>query len=304
MTAVVINIVAAAVVPWLIIGLIAKTKAKWAGRKGAPLLQPLYDAVKLVRKGMVVSRSTTPIFAAAPAISLVAVCFAALTVPGPAGNSIVSFSGDLVLFAYLLALARFLGIIAALDTGSSFEGMGASREAFFSTLAEPGLFLILSSLLLASGTDSLSGIGSHLAPRFDESGLLPFVAALGLYLMILVEGHRLPVDDPATHLELTMIHEVMVLDNSGRDLSMITYASGLKMYLFGALAANLLVPRTVTPAAHAGIFLGIFAVITISVGLIESWVARLRMTHVPQFIFVLNIAGILLFFLALLGVKS
>lgn len=296
-----VDAAAALLLPWLMLGAIAKVKAKWAGRKGAPVLQPLYDALKELRKSQVMGRTATMLFALAPVVSLVAVVFAALLVPGPTGRAIVSFPGDFVLFAYLLALARFLSVVAALDTGSSFEGMGASREAFFSALVEPGLFLVLASTLLASGTTTLSRIALGIHSGTAVADVMLLLAALGLFLMVLVEGHRLPVDDPATHLELTMVHEVMVLDNSGPDLAMIGYASALRIYLFSSIAAALAVPPDVPPLVHAGGVVLVLFVFSIAVGLLESWSARIRLTHVPQLLFVVNICGMLLFFLALLG---
>ncbi|HUZ17170.1 MAG TPA: NADH-quinone oxidoreductase subunit H [Spirochaetia bacterium] len=301
MSGIVFDFLGALILPWLLVGVIAKIKAKWAGRKGAPVLQPIYDAAKQIRKGRVVSTTSTALFGIAPIVSLSAVLFAALLVPGPTGFAVVSFAADIILFAYLLALSRFAAIVAALDTGSSFEGMGASREAFFSTLAEPGLFLVLASLLFVTHSDSLSHISIAGRGSFPFSYAIMILGVLGLFLMILVEGHRLPVDDPSTHLELTMVHEVMVLDNSGPDLALITYTSGLKIYLFSAIVAELLIPVGTPLAAHAALFLLVVALIAAAIGLLESWSARMRLSHVPQFIFLVNVSGMLLFFVSLLG---
>ena len=210
------------------------------------------------------------------------------------------FSGDLVAFAALLALGRFLLVLAALDTGSSFEGMGASREAAFSAFAEPALFLCFAGLALARGDLSLSGM---LAGPLGAAGPAPLLMiAASLFLVLLAETSRVPVDDPATHLELTMIHEVLVLDSSGPDLALIQYGSALKLALFGALIVGVLVPRAPLPgpAALGLLVLGLVGV-AVLVGVVESLMARLRLSRVPQFLVAASVLAALGLVLVLLA---
>jgi formate hydrogenlyase subunit 4 len=279
-------------------GIANRVKAVMAGRRGPSLLQPFFDLVKLLRKGEVVSRATTFIFRIAPSLGLAAVMAAALFVPLSSGRPLFSFDGDFVLFAYLLGLGKFLSLAAALDTGSSFEGMGASREASFSVLVEPAFFLLSGTLALISGRASFAALFS-LAGRSGDLALFALpLAGLTLFLMILVEGGRVPIDDPATHLELTMIHEVMVLDNSGPDLAFIQLARGLKTALYASLLANLFLPFFPGPILPVLAWFAIVALVAAAVGLVESVLARTRLTHIPQFLFVMTSLALILLFAA------
>jgi formate hydrogenlyase subunit 4 len=268
----------------LLLGVIARTKALVAGRSGPPLLQPYFDLAKLLRKGAVYSRTTTWIFRAGPMVGVVAVAIAVALVPLGRAAAPLAFHGDLILFLYLLALLRFFAVIAALDTGSSFEGMGASREVTISALAEPVLLLGLATLVRQTGGLSLSEIyaGIDAAAWRQAAPSLSLVAA-ALLVIFLAENARIPVDDPTTHLELTMIHEVMVLDHGGVDLAFILYAGALKLWVLGALLVGLLVPVHSGngwldgAATVAGLFL-----LAALVGLIESSMARWRLSRVPQ----------------------
>ena len=196
----------------------------------------------------------------------------------------VSFAGDFILFAYLLGLARFFTALAALDTGSAFEGMGAAREVTFASLAEPALFLCLLVLARATGTSSLSGmLGAGLSGAWGGAAPALLLAAISLFVIALAENARIPVDDPNTHLELTMIHEVMVLDHSGPDLAFILYGASLKLFLFGAVLVRLVLgfrfeSLLAAEAAFAAGMVG-FAIL---VGVTESVMARLRLVRVPQ----------------------
>lgn len=272
----------------LFTGLAARVKALWAGRKGAPLLQEAYDLRKLLGKGEVISRTTSFVFRLNPAVQMAAVVFAALFVPLPGQSSLLHFSGDFILFAYALGLARFMAVLAALDTGSSFEGMGASREIVFATLVEPAFFILLGSLALVTGQTSFEAILSRLDYGTGGAILVKSLCVISLFIMLLVEGSRGPVDDPTTHLELTMIHEVMILDYSGPDLAFIVYAAGLKMVLIATLTANLLIPSNIGAVAGALLYAGALALTAAAVGLVESFMARARMSHVPQFIFIMS----------------
>jgi len=253
-------------------------------RHGPPLLQPWRDLLRLTRKGAVYSRTTTWVFRAGPVIGLAAVLAAGLLLPLGAPAAAVSFAGDFALLAALLGLARFATVVAALDTGSSFEGMGAAREVTFSALAEPALFLGFVSLVRSTGGLDLThllGDGLAAAWRADSSALL--LVALSIFVVALAENSRIPVDDPATHLELTMIHEVMVLDHSGPDLALIQYGAALKLYLFGALVVKLgLGARFADPAVAFAAFLAGQLVFALALGLVESTMARVRLVRVPQ----------------------
>jgi formate hydrogenlyase subunit 4 len=265
-----------------LLGVTNRTKAVFAGRNGPPLLQPYYDLWKLLGKGAVYSRTTTWVFRAGPVIGLAAVLVATLLLPFGGCRAPLSFAGDLVVFAYLLGLARVFTVLAALDTGSSFEGMGASREVLFSTLAEPALLLALAAV--ARQTDSLSLSDMHLAlsTAWRGSPLLIDLVAVVLMVVFLAENSRIPVDDPNTHLELTMIHEVMVLDHGGPDFAMILYAAALKLWLFGALIVGLVIPRVGLPVVDFTLAVAGMLALAVVLGVIESTMARLRMVRVPE----------------------
>ncbi len=281
--------------PFLFTGLINKVKAIWAGRKGAPVLQPYYDFFKLLKKGEVISRTTSFVFRIAPSINAASVFLALFIIPIPFLGSVIKFPGDFILFVYILGFAKFFTVCAALDTGSSFEGMGASREVTFSSIVEPAFFIILGSLALITGQLSFESIFAAINTSTGYTILIKLLFVVSLFIMLLTEGSRVPVDDPNTHLELTMIHEVMILDYSGPDLAFILYSSGLKMVLFSMLIANLLIPPSINLIVALGLFLGIIALIFISVAIVESLIARSRMSHVPQFIFLMTALSITAF---------
>ncbi len=211
-----IHIFLALVMPPLLLGVIGKTKAAFAGRVGAPFLQPYYDILRLLQKGTVFSTTTTWVFRAGPIVALATTAVAALLIPFGAHPSPISFDGDMILYAYLFALGRFFTMAAALDTGSSFEGMGSAREATYSCLAEPTLFFALITLSRLSGSYSLSGMLVNISfGVWLHTGAALLLLVGGMFIVLLAENCRIPFDDPNTHLELTMIHEVMVLDHSG-----------------------------------------------------------------------------------------
>ena len=265
-------------------GIAVKTKSLFTGRKGAPILQLYYDLWKLTRKGTVYSTTTTWVFRAGPIIALTSVGAASLFVPLDGKSAIAHFDGDLVAFAGLLALGRFALVLAGLDTGSSFEGMGASREVTVATFAEPALFLCFLALVLATGKLDLSDmLGIPLAQAWPQSTASLTLVGLSLFVLLLAENSRVPVDDPATHLELTMIHEVIVLDHSGPDLAIVLYGSALKLALFGALVVCLFVPRpSVPPYTSIALLLVGLALVAVAVGVVESVMARLRISRIPQ----------------------
>ncbi|MBU0484474.1 MAG: NADH-quinone oxidoreductase subunit H [Proteobacteria bacterium] len=267
----------------LLAGIIARVKAKIGGRQGQPLLQLYWDLGKLFRKRMVISTTTTWVFRAGPLVGFVVPVMISLLVPfGPVAAPI-SFSGDLVLFAYLLALARFFTVLAALDTGSSFEGMGAAREATFAILIEPTIFVVFIVLARLAGDFSLNGMFVPVKAGFNTpAGIATTLAIICLFIVMLAENCRIPFDDPNTHLELTMIHEVMVLDHSGPDLALILYGAAMKLMISAILIADLLRPVTADPLLGSLSFLVVLIILAIMVGLVESAMARLRLIRIPQ----------------------
>jgi len=273
-------------VPPLLLGVINKTKAWFAGRLGPPLLQPYRDVWKLLRKGAVYSRSTTWVFRAGPIVSLAAVLCAGLVLPLAANRSPLGFSGDVIVFAYLLGLGRFFTMAAALDTGSSFEGMGASREAAFSALAEPALFLSMAILCVPARSVTFEGAFGALPWTtwgFEHPTYL--AAALSLFAVLLAENSRIPVDDPNTHLELTMVHEVMVLDHGGPDFGFVLYGSAVKLFVIGALLVHILLPIPAGGGWRAiALLCGGEIGVAMFIGVVESIMARLRLPRVPQFL--------------------
>ena len=269
--------------PPLLVGVINRTKAAFAGRRGAPLLQPYYDLAKLLRKGSVYSSTTTWVFRAGPIVSLAAVLVAGLLVPICGLAAPLGFEGDLILFAYLLGLARFFTVLAAMDTGSSFEGMGASREVTFGSLAEPAMFAGLVVVALATKSLQLSeALGTPLHEAWGVIGPALLLVAVSFGVLLLVENCRIPVDDPNTHLELTMIHEVMVLDHGGPDLAFILYGAAVKLLLFAVILVRITLPTAVESTATALLVGGAgVLLVAVLVGCVESCMARLRLSRIP-----------------------
>ena len=288
MTEKLISIVVLLIMPPLLFGVINKTKAWFAGRVGPPVLQPYYDLLKLMRKSMVLSRTTTWVFRLGPVVTLAAVFLAGLLVPLGSFDAPISFTGDLILFAYLFGLSRFLTTAAALDTGSSFEGMGAAREVTFACLSEPAFFFALLVLVKVSGSLTLMGLLHGPDGGFTGTMAAPLIlVAIGLFIILLSENCRIPVDDPNTHLELTMIHEVMVLDHSGPLFGVILYAASLKIFIYSAVLLHIVAPFQFGGAENGAPWLNglLFLVEMLGlagvIGVVESAMARLQMRHVP-----------------------
>lgn len=284
MTDLAIHITLLLLMPPLLLGVINRTKAFFAGRSGAPLLQPYYDLARLFRKGMVFSGTTSWIFRAGPTVTLAAALAAGLLVPLGNHPPPVAFTGDMILFAYLFGLARFFTVAAALDTGSPFEGMGAAREATFACLAEPALFFSLVVLARLTGSLTLSAMltRAHGAP-WAAAGASLLLLAGGLFIVLLAENCRIPFDDPNTHLELTMIHEVMVLDHSGPLFGCVLYGAAVKLFVLGAFFVQIALPfSTGNPLADWVLFGGGMLLLAVAIGTVESVMARVRMTRVPH----------------------
>lgn len=267
---------------WLLIapllpGIINKVKAWVAGRRGPPVLQLYYDLARLWRKSVVLSRLASPGFVIGPAIAWVAIGGAALLLPlGPGLSLGLRFRGDVLLLVYLLALARFCTAWAAMETGSAFEGMGAAREVSYAVLSEGALITAILTLAVQSGSITLAEM---LEPAAGTGAVL---LAAGLFAVLLAENCRVPFDDPNTHLELTMIHEVMVLDHSGPPLAVILHGAAMKLMLFAALLTQAVVPMgSLPPATASAVLAGGVLLVVVGVGLVESLLARLAFRRVP-----------------------
>ena len=281
-------------------GIVIRVRSIFSGRKGPDISQPLKDIWRLLKKGVVYSETSSIIFRIAPSVYFSTVLTAILLLPFGDRPGLISFAGDFVFFAYVLALGKFFMIIAAMDTGSSFEGMGASREALFSLLTEPAFFTLMGSFALFTGYTSFHEIFQNV--HFDSytSFTLGALATFVFIIITMIENSRMPVDDPKTHLELTMVHEVMVLDNSGFDLGLILHATNLKFAMYGALIANIFIPAGIPLFYSIPIFMMIMVLFAAIVATIESFMARFRMNHNAQFIFSLTSISIVIFLVVLL----
>ena len=268
----------------LLLGVIGKTKALFGGRQGPPLLQPYYDLIKLFQKGMVLSRTTTWLFRTGPVVGFVAPILASLFVPFGAIGAPLSFDGDLIFVVYLLGLSRFCTATAALDTGSAFEGMGAAREVTFACLVEPTILFVLIVLVRVTGSFSLAGLfGPALQAGWQTAGPSLVLVFVAMVVVVLVENCRIPFDDPNTHLELTMIHEVMVLDHSGPDFGLILSGAAMKLLVLGAMAVGLVLPFSLgNQLADVLVFALAMLVLSVLIGVVESIMARLQLLRVPQ----------------------
>ena len=280
-------------------GIIIRTKSIASGRKGPGVFQPIKDVVRLFKKGSVFSETTSFVFQIAPTIYFASVFVAMLVVPFGQSKGVISFNGDFIFFAYILGIGKFFSIISAMDTGSSFEGMGASREALYSMFAEPAFFILMGSLALLTGYTSFQEIFSALHLGSSISYALAVMAAFVFLMIAMIENSRMPLDDPKTHLELTMVHEVMILDNSGFDLGLILTAGYLKFAIYGAIIFNLF-SGTIAYEYAIPLFFVMQLFLAFVVGMIESFMARFRMNHNAQFIVVLSSVSLLIFFGALL----
>ena len=268
-------------------GVILKVKAFFGGRKGSPVLINYYTLSKLFKKGSVYSTSTTAVFKLGPIIGLAASVTALLFLPIAGHAPVLSFDGDVIFILYLLGLARFFTIAAAMDTASPFEGMGAAREAYFPILCEASMFMILILFYRLTGDLTFSAYlaGGQPFGLWASAGSPMLFIVIALFIILLTENARVPVDDPATHLELTMIHEVMVLDHSGPDFGLIEMGAFLKLFFYSSIVARLVFPFELgNPILNLGLFsLGVLLVV-VAVGITESVMARYRMDRVPKFV--------------------
>lgn len=279
-------------------GVINRTRAILAGRKGLPFVQHLRNVRLLLRKGSVYSTTTTALFRIAPAVYLGAAIVALLFMPVADLYPLISFEGDVICFAYTLALARVAIILAAMDTGSSFEGMGAAREALYGALIEPALMIGFATLAMFCGYTSFADIFAHEQSFNTQLTIVMFLIAYLFITIAFVESGRVPVDDPRTHLELTMIHEVMCLDYSGIDMGMIHIAGWLKTACFSMIAANAI---AATCCFHWWFAVPLAILLTgISIGVVESTQARNKLVRNTTFIVTISALAALIFFIGFL----
>jgi len=281
-------------------GVIVKTKAIFSGRKGPGILQPWFDIFRLLKKGSVYSTSSSYVFQIGAPIYLTTVLIATLFIPFEECTPVFSFAGDFVLFAYLLGLGRFLLILSALDVSSGFEGMGANREAFYSMLLEPAFFILIGSLAMFTGFTSFHDIFANLHYSDYFSGIIAIIAGFVFANITLVETSRLPVDDPLTHLELTMVHEVMVLDHSGFDLGIIKIANNLKFVLFSTLSANCFIPHSLDLWLRIVMYLLLQIGFAAGIGWFESFRARNKMAMNAQYILSICAISMILVFVVII----
>ncbi len=266
---------------------ILKIKAFFGGKKGPPLLINYYTLIKLFKKGSVYSNSTTAVFKLGPIISLCTSLTVLMFLPIAGHNPIFSFNGDIIFVLYLMGLGRFFTIAAAMDTASPFEGMGAAREAYFPIICEATMFMILIFFYKLTGELQLSAYFTqgNTIGLWSMTGAPLFFIVIAFFIILLTENSRVPVDDPATHLELTMIHEVMVLDHSGPDFGLIELGSFCKLFFFSTIVSRLILPFDFANSVLGfTVFIAGLAIVYIAVGVTESVIARFRMDKVPQFV--------------------
>ncbi len=293
MLAMILNTLLMLAVAVSITGVINRTRAVLAGRKGLRFFQHLFDAKVLLGKGSVYSPTTGILFRLAPCVCLASSLAAFLFIPVADLDPLLSFDGDVVMVAYLLALSRVSLILAALDTGSSFEGMGASREALYGALIEPAIMLSMATLAMLSGYTSLADIFSTARSLDVNLTIVVLLAAYVFIKIMFVEAGRVPVDDPRTHLELTMIHEVMCLDYSGIDLAMIQIAGWLKTAVFAMIAAD----AVAAAVCFDWLLAAPLAVVAagLSVGITESMRARNKLARNSTYILTVTAMSALIF---------
>ena len=293
----------------LLTGLVRKAKARLLRREGPPLLQPYRDLARLARKEAVVAEGASWLFRVAPYVVLAATWVAAALIPTFATGLLFSWSADLIAIIALLGAARFFLALAGLDVGTSFGGLGASREAMFATLAEPAMIVIVFSLALIAGSTQLSTVAAFMASSAVGLRVTLGMALIALIIVAVAENGRIPVDNPATHLELTMVHEAMILEYSGRHLAVIELASMLKLLLYISLIVCVFVPWGLAIAdagivdrlIGAGVYVVKLGVAGLMLATFETSIAKMRVFRVPDFLgaaLMLGFLGALLLFVS------
>ncbi|HEX6113351.1 MAG TPA: NADH-quinone oxidoreductase subunit H [Geminicoccaceae bacterium] len=293
----------------LLTGFVRKVKARLLRRKGPSVIQPYRDLLRLMRKEVVLADSASWLFRVAPYLIFATTWVAAALVPTFAVGLLFSWSADLIAIVALLGSARFFLALAGLDVGTSFGGIGSSREVMIASLAEPAMIMIIFTLALLAGTTQLSGIASFMLEADVGLRVSLGLALVALIMVAIAENARIPVDNPATHLELTMVHEAMVLEYSGRHLAMIETAAALKLLLYVSLLACVFLPWGMA-TSHAGLSahaLGAAAYVAkLALGgfllaVFETSIAKMRVFRVPEFLgaaLMLGLLGTLLLFVS------
>jgi formate hydrogenlyase subunit 4 len=292
----------------LLLGFTRKVKARLLRRRGPPVMQPYRDLLKLIRKEAVLAQNASWLFRTAPYLIFAATWVAAALVPTFATGLSFNWAADLIALTALVGSARFLLALVGMDVGTSFGGIGSSREMLFASLAEPAMIMIVFTVALVAGSTQLSAIANFMLDHATLRVSLG-LACIGLIVVAVAENARIPVDNPATHLELTMVHEAMVLEYSGRHLAVIEFAAALKLLLYVSLIACIFVPWGIAPAgagvgamaiglaAYVGkLFAGGFLLV-----LAETSVAKMRVFRVPEFLgiaLMLGLLGTLLLFVS------
>jgi formate hydrogenlyase subunit 4 len=293
----------------LLTGLVRKVKARLLRRRGPPLVQPYRDLLRLLRKEAMVADSASWLFRVAPYMVFACTWVAVSLVPSFATGLIFSWSADLIAIVALVGSARFILALAALDVGTSFGGIGASREMTFASLAEPTMIMIVFTLSLLAGSTQLSSVIGFMGSETVGLRVSLALALVALILVSIAENARIPVDNPATHLELTMVHEAMVLEYSGRHLAMIELAASLKLLLYVSLIAAIFAPwgmaeSGAAPQAYlvgAGIYVVKLAVAGVLLAVFETSIAKMRVFRVPEFLgaaLMLGLLGTVLLFVS------
>ncbi len=286
-------------------GTIDKTKAILSGRKGPKIYQFIFDAWRLLKKGSVYSNSSSFVFQISASVNFACVLTAFLLIPFAGEPSFFSFDGDFVFMLYLLGLGRFILVVAALDVSSGFEGMGANREVLYNALLEPAFFLLMGTLCIFTGHTNFHDIFLSIYENEHIASVIVVItiSILILFMFLLIENSRIPTDDPNTHLELTMVHEVMVLDHSGFDLGLIKLTSAFKFAVFGSLICNLVIPGHLALYYKIPLFMVFQFMLAISIGVFESFKPRNKMARNPQYIISISaIAAVL--YIVIIIIKS
>jgi formate hydrogenlyase subunit 4 len=288
-------------------GLIRKVKARLTRRRGAPILQPYFDLARLARKEAIVAESATSYFRVAPYLIFASTWVAAALVPTFATGLLFSWSADLIAIVAILGAGRFALILAGMDVGTSFGGLGASREAMFATLAEPAMMTIVFCLALLAGSTQLSTIAEFMTTHDVGLRVTLGMALVALVMVAIAENGRVPVDNPATHLELTMVHEAMILEYSGRHLALIELAAMLKLLLYVSIIGCVFAPwGLATDGGHSrwiglGAYLGKLVFAGAALGAFETSIAKMRVFRVPNFLgaaLMLGLLGAMLLFVS------
>ena len=291
-----------------LLGLTRKIKARLLRRRGPPIVQPYRDLAKLLRKEVVVAENASWLFRSAPYMIFVATWVAASLIPTFATGLIFSWTADLIAITALLGSARFFLALVGMDAGTSFGGIGSSREAMFATLAEPAMIMISFTVALIAGSTQLSSVAEHMLSHLELRVSLG-LALFGLIIVALAENARIPVDNPATHLELTMVHEAMILEYSGRHLAVIEMAAALKLLLYVSLAACIFAPWGLAPPGAGPLFWAIGVVAYLfkllaggcMLAVFETSIAKMRVFRVPELLgaaLMLGFLGVLLLFVS------